>query len=374
MLASIASAREHLGHRFGEAVFLQAQRDLASETLDRKRHIAISANVLSLLVLTTPFLAAAAGVALLVAGFPSLLPMIFGGVLLAFAYALVPKRAKLDPDLLTRDGMPASFAVLDRLSEALNTEGLSRIAVLKDFNAFMLHSRGERILGIGATLWLALNRGEQLAVLAHEVAHQANGDPARSGLTAKALFTLETWLWYIEPDDSDDLIGSLVMFAPFLAVSALYRLLLRMTFLESQRAEYLADAMAARVAGPEAVISLMNKLALADEIEKQANTMHGTSAPGGIQMIERLAGAITSIPDEDRQRRLDEARQKKLSVDETHPPSVYRIAFLRLLAERETPDPLTMDPLLDAMGRELAPYFARLGDDIQTEMKIAAGM
>ena len=48
-------------------------------------------------------------------------------------------------------------------------------------------------------MWLALNQDQRLALLAHEVAHLAQHDPARRRVTANGQTTLSGWLDLVTP-------------------------------------------------------------------------------------------------------------------------------------------------------------------------------
>ncbi|NNF77556.1 MAG: M48 family metalloprotease [Rhizobiales bacterium] len=346
----------------GEAVFLNAQRDLVSGDIDRRRAASLAAKTVSVAVLATPFFSILLGIWLIALDFPNFILGVVGAIILALGAMLLPRRSRNRETTLTRSGLPKTFDLLDRIATEMGTEPATGVHIIPDLNAYMLHVRNERVMGIGAVLWHALPAEQRVAIIAHEFAHQINGDPARSGLTQKALDTLEGWLWYLEPD-TGELFTDLVMMLPYLMAAGFYRLLVRLMFIESQRAEYLADAIGARLSGAGALQEALKTISLNDRIEAELRGMHANRTAGGIKMVHRLANAVSNTPEEERKDILDQVFAKKLSVDDTHPPTAYRLAFLDLL-------PAVGDTLrvgndkMAAIDAELEPHFAKLGDEI----------
>ena len=108
------------------------------------------------------------------------------------------------------------------------------------------------------------------------------------------------------------------------------RLLLR----DKQRAEYLADAAAARVGGTAAAIALHERLLLATTFQgaiQQAAL--ADDAPGA---LDRVRTALRAVPERERERRRRLARLEQTRLEDTHPPTGMRIA---LLEERATLPP-----------------------------------
>ena len=363
----IGEYKRKLDHRLAERVFLDAQKDLLEGTLDRRRPISIVAKIVAITVIATPFLSFSFGAYLVWRDFPNAGGFIFGGLFMAVGIALVPRRARMPDGILRRGDLPDTFALLDDIAARIGTERITAVAFMPDCNAYMAQVRGERIVGIGGILWQMLGNEERGAVLAHELAHQANGDPARYGLTSRALGVLNGWLWYLEPD-APEVLTELLMYIPFLAVSGLYRLLLRLVYMESQRAEYLADAIGARAAGASGLVSSLQKLSIADtRLSKEFLGMHPNRAKGGVAMLDRLAAAITETPAEERERILSEARRKHSAIDNSHPPTDYRIAFLDLLPGPDVV-PVPTD-LLAKANLEIHPHLARIGDGILVDLQ-----
>lgn len=119
----------------------------------------------------------------------------------------------------------------------------------------------------------AMNGQELVALIGHEMAHSVNGDPARSYIVNSAVHTLfglyrtlrESGLF----PTSDNVIYY-VLSLPFRLVIvgisfvffALAHVLVHVLWQDSQRAEYWADYLGARVSGTQASISTLRKLPL----------------------------------------------------------------------------------------------------------------
>ncbi|MDX8351764.1 M48 family metallopeptidase [Cognatiyoonia sp. IB215182] len=345
----------------GEQVFLDALRDYAGGTLDAKRHGLIGAQILSVLILATPFAVALCGVALILSTLPSWGGVFFGAVLIAAGYVLLPARYRVPKDALTRDKAPILFAQMDKVSDALSAPRISHVAVTEEFNAFVTKTGGKTVLGIGGLLWEAASANEKRALVAHEIAHLVNNDPARGQVIRYALDTLARWEDLVAPDWHGNVFADIALLPFRLLIAALEQALLRMMFLQSQRAEYLADALAAKVAGSDAIASLLNTSSLASILETEWNKIHGMADVSGRAVLRRLVVCLTDMDAERRATLLAQNDQEKLSVDVTHPPNAYRRAFVDTIA----PDEVTLSPsLFDEEDPALDKALHRIGEKL----------
>src|SRR5262249_26321605 len=128
-----------------------------------------------------------------------------------------------------------------------------------------------KILVIGMPLFSILSDEERLAVLGHEVGHFVNGDPTRTIFIGTAINTLVEWYPLLLPAPNvvydRGLLEMLTrpvlnLFMRGLAgfVKLLIKALSHLSWHNTQRAEYLADNMAARVGGSDAMIAALEKL------------------------------------------------------------------------------------------------------------------
>ncbi|GGJ35883.1 M48 family metallopeptidase [Deinococcus roseus] len=237
--------------------------------------------------------------------------------LLALGWYLQSPILQRPHGVVTREQAPVLYGVLDQIARLQNTR-IDHLAVQENFNASFLRVEGwhgKAVVALGYPLMSILTPEEKVAVMAHEVAHSANGDALRSGLVGMALGTLQKWtiIWYRLNLPIEPLIwhGQLILLC-------FHR--------DSQRAEYLADDLAAAVAGSEAMVSALKKLHFAPNFHSilraaadSSNTMH---------FYRAFQQHIRHVPDSEL-RRIERAGLLEGSrVDDSHPPTVYRIQRL----------------------------------------------
>ena len=124
-------------------------------------------------------------------------------------------------------------------------------------------------------------------------------------------------------------IANVVLYA--LSRPVLWLLLLEFHLLrrDSQRAEYLADALAASVAGTDAAVSSHEKLLLHSAFHQVVKEHARPGTEGDI--FEEINSRLKAVPERERERRRRVARLEESRLDDTHPPTAHRI---RLLEER----------------------------------------
>jgi Zn-dependent protease with chaperone function len=190
-------------------------------------------------------------------------------------------------------------------------------------------------------LWAVLDDSEKLALLAHELAHLVNGDPSRGALIGGALDVLGRWYGMLRPAVSSkeqpglprlamvpvNVVLSVLSLVVWLHALALAALLWR----DQQRAEYYADALAAKICGPEAVLSLLEKLHFTRTFQSSFCAWHLNSALHQESYFAYLRSRIAQTP----VRELERIRQVELlensRLDTRHPPTAYRIHALQAL-------------------------------------------
>jgi heat shock protein HtpX len=152
-----------------------------------------------------------------------------------------------------------------------------------------------------------------------------------------ALHTLIKWYDVLHPgqiwDMSDWITGitkitaNVVMFGlaqiPRLGVYLLIHLIWR----DSQRAEYLADYLAATVSGTKAHLTLLDK----SHMHSMVDLLVQTTALKQEQpdLFAELQGKVAQIPARERERIRRVAQLQESRLDTTHPPTAYRMAFLQ---------------------------------------------
>lgn len=233
--------------------------------------------------------------------------------------------------------MVSLYALLDRIGARVGGPKTDAVALGGMVNAaFGTYGwRRRRLVIIGYPLWLILTPQERIAVLAHEMAHSSNGD-ARHGLfVGSALHSLRElrgvarFDWH-EDDGLADLFAQALLALAALPVRALIFALELLLRRSSQRAEYRADELGARVAGSRAMVSML------DALTTRSPSAEGFLEPsavvlGASDLWDELQARVAAVPDEELERRRQAAREEKARVDDTHPPTYLRMERVRQL-------------------------------------------
>lgn len=193
-----------------------------------------------------------------------------------------------------------------------------------------------RLLTIGVPLWEILTPQERIALLGHELGHYSNGDTRHGLIIGNALRSLTTWRYYVDPTPNPTLVEAfvnLVFLLPRALLQGLLMLLDRLTLRATQRAEYLADSMAARAGSTDAAAAVMNRFLVLDSAEtmlrREANAQQvsrrGTAdREPWLGLWERLSAHMASVPESEYERQRRAAALRGHSVDTTHPPTHLR--------------------------------------------------
>jgi len=225
----------------------------------------------------------------------------------------------------------------------MNTRPVDGVIIDEHFNAsFQEYGLGpwtRKLITIGLPLAESLSDKELIALLAHETAHGANGDVARRWYIHSALKTLNDWRQVLEPKEYHEArdgagYGLITAIPALLFMYGLSQIPRGISFLletllmrESQSAEYLADYLAAECSGVSPTKSLLLKFAGSHSVLDSAVQKAALSTKD-IQIFDSLAHAV-QIPSDTV---LEGIRRKELSrglsLDATHPPTVFRAAFL----------------------------------------------
>ncbi len=195
-------------------------------------------------------------------------------VLLALTLVLVavgswPRRTRgLDPAAsLTAREAPVTFALLDRVSTQVGAPRLHRLDVTSALGS-RAHRSGVRrrpVLEVGAVGWAALSDQGRVAMVAHEAVHLVRPELRCERITGRADAVLEEWRLIAggehprragDAEDARRFVTSLsaVLLAPVRVVVVLWsRSLLRLQAPVTVRGELVADGLAARAAGVDAL-------------------------------------------------------------------------------------------------------------------------
>ncbi len=365
--------RRALGERQSRRLFEEVTRH--GLTVARRRRPALSAPLLAAYVLALGvhglgLLAGVLGLALLARPWSNLFIPLAGGTLLLLCVAARPRLAREPDQVLDRARFPALHALSDRVAHALDVPPPDGLAVSADFNANYRASgwRRRRHVELGSPLLAILSPEELTAILAHELSHGANGDPLRGQFLGQAIHLLATWGTAVRPLALGDLgrgsaggpivsLLALPLEFAMLGVSELLfawaRGMLWLVMRESQRAEYLADLLAATVAGSAAMRAALEKLYLHDVVDA-AIRVHALTTPDDA-IDARIADAARAVGTEEFARYRATSRDESWRADASHPPTAMRVDFLA--AHDALTATVTMD---DAERRALAEEISRL--------------
>ncbi|MEQ8899202.1 MAG: M48 family metalloprotease [Roseovarius sp.] len=361
--------------RFADRLLEQAKREVDHPRPRVTGRLAIGW-VLSFLLLATPYVTMAGGVALIIAAYPDILPIIVGLILIGFGFTLLPPGNRNRIKTYCRSDLPELFSLLDRIADKLGTSAPDGVHIDHEVNAYMAQFRSrffrqqEWVLGIGLPLWAALTPDERIALLAHELAHRVNDDPMRHGVFARANAVLENWYDTFELDCYyyyNE--GHIAQIVAAMVIGTYQRALSRFSFFESQRAEYRADAFSMRVAGAGPVIKLLETITRTDLATRSIVDLYPYVKDRNARIFDHMGRAISDADPAIATRYLAEAAREKKRVDNSHPPTAMRIEFISALpATMEENRLLTKDIDFAAIEAELQPLRNDLGKQMMEDL------
>jgi Zn-dependent protease with chaperone function len=322
----------------------------------------------------------AAGVWLIVT-MPNVVTVILAIVALFLAYELRPRLGSFRRlrNVRYRDDAPVLFSVLDQVAAEVGAKPVHGVVADASWNASYssVGWRRRRVVTIGLPLWDALSADQKVAILGHEFAHGVNGDARHGVIVGTSLASLARLYSVLLPDPlvrarlrtsrgTDEQLGQ--------AIQALLRAMIATVFMTqqlislraSQRAEYLADAIGARVASPASMAGALDAIVTGRDtckmvVEQHANRklypVNGGSAP---DFWDELRSAIEAVPESELERRRRVSEHALPQFTDTHPPAHLRISMLRSLPPSEVSVSLSAAQQ-DKIRAELAGDYARIG-------------
>lgn len=274
---------------------------------------------------------AAAGVWLLFA--PGFVAKALGVVLLALAFALRPRLGRLDEEARTvdRQAAPQLWALVERVAAQVKAPMPHVLLIGYDLNAYTatVGWKRRRVLCLGLPLWATLEPQERVALLGHELGHFVNGDVRRGLLTSIARTTLGRVAEVFAPSGGSGIVELLTRLLGWIVsrTAALLQVLLFWTSQrDSQRAEYLADELGARVAGTDAAVRLADHLLIGTAVDtvirREARAGNGASAWRAAAATAR-ANQAANVP-----LLRQVSRYTQASLASSHPPIGMRAEML----------------------------------------------
>jgi Zn-dependent protease with chaperone function len=274
---------------------------------------------------------------------------VLAGVLMIGVALVVRPRLGKPPDenLVPRSDARTLFALVDRVAEAAGTKTADLLVVDEEYNAAwgIFGIRRTRVLHLGLPLLAALGPQERVALVAHELAHARNGDSSRGLFVGSAVRGLAQWYFVLAPHRAstpyNEPLGAPVRLAEHVANTmlwllsrpplALFYLEVMLLLQDARRAEYLADAIAAREAGSAAMVAVHEKLLLQGAFEHLVRQYAHPSTRPDDDLFSAVGPTLSAVPGRERERRRRVALLEGTSLGSTHPPTGDRI---RLLEQR----------------------------------------
>ena len=203
-------------------------------------------------------------VAVLSAGAMSVAAVIVLVCLVSVIWRWFGRYAPPDATVLDPTAAPSPYELADGVAGSLGVRPVWRIVLDARFDASIaeIGFRRRRVLFLGRPLWDMLDPSERIALLGHEFGHVVNGDALRGGCPLRKLYRR------LPARLSRPLLGLILVQERVFARAC-------------QRAEYRADQVAVRVAGPAPVLSLLEKTG-ATELEP--HRVDATHPPVGLRI------------------------------------------------------------------------------------------
>ncbi|MFC5448827.1 M48 family metallopeptidase [Paenibacillus aestuarii] len=290
--------------------------------------------------------------------FPNILFIILGISLVVLAWFTFPRLERLRQKPLPRESFPHLYKLADELSDVLHADKIHGIFIDEKYNASFSQVgwKQRKILYLGLPLLTVINKEETVALFSHEIAHGVNGDLNRNLWFGSAVRTLSWWYDITQPDRSGKssiftIIVDLLLYVLSKIIYLFLYILGHLNWRDAQRAEYLADQLAATAAGKHAVQSLLDKLHLYKTFEFTILKAMNTQREG--QLFADLAEQFTSIPAKELERIQRIARLEHARLDGTHPPTSFRINYIDALAD-EAPAYTMSDDTYASVKSELS--------------------
>jgi heat shock protein HtpX len=288
--------------------------------------------------------------------------LILSAVVVPLAILALPRFRKCDKrKILDRNRYPEVYSYVNSIAERAGLKyGPRSIIINEDFNASVGRYGIEQrvILNLGLPLLSILDPGERTALIAHEVAHLKNKDVNTSVFVANAITTYGNWsevlprrLFVLSTPVAGLLILPFIF--PFWLIGRfawlLAFVLIHALWIDGQKAEYLADHVASRIAGKHNVESSLMKTYRYPTV---LNAIQSTAvAHERIDLFDEIQRRMSRVPDREikRIKRLDE--MSKSRIDSFHPPTHYRIRVVAEHGEEALSAPVLVDEA--ALNREL---------------------
>lgn len=313
--------------------------------------------------------------------YPNLFAITLGVIVLATAVYLRPIVPEIPEHFLNREKMPVLFDVVDEINTKLGGSPIDLIVLNHEFNASMSYVglKRKRVLTLGYPLLYLLNKQELVCLIGHELAHNVNNDPTRGYFHYYAADMLLNWYFLISPDyvmSWDDInyllkLGAVPLYVLMWCISrtilGVFYIYYWMIHKESQKAEYYADFLEAKIGGKEASLSLSQKLYCGNVLEyvQQMAVLN----PGGKGIMEYLVEFVSTLPEKERTRIGLLMNSVESRIDSTHPPTKYRMEFIDRKGNTQ-PEYVLDERKFQDIRQELYQYHTEIENKLMDEYRL----
>ncbi|MBB4748345.1 M48 family metallopeptidase [Actinoplanes lobatus] len=312
------------------------------------------------------------GLYLVIWGDP-LFPKMFGLMLAGLAWVFRPRIGSFkrflseDTYLVERTDAPVLHRLIELVAAEIGAPVPDRLMIDYAGNASVavVGFRRTSVLTLGLPLLVALRPQELVALIGHELGHLKHEDSARALLIQPATTTFGRLAEMVRPPAEEDVVGAgdpaIVVYRLWQAVGGTLALLLSAAHIRigvvaadgNRRVELRADAMAARAAGSEAALSILDALTQMGMFFEhiQPWVPKGEAGPAW----RRLIHAVREREQPDGPARLQLTARTGATLLASHPPAGRRHQWLA--ARPPQPAHLVVDPATAArLDREIDRY------------------
>jgi Zn-dependent protease with chaperone function len=294
---------------------------------------------------------------------------ILGALMLSVAYAQRPRVTPLPALLYSRTELPKLFRLTDDVACAIGCEPVSAIVLTEDYNAYVFTAgkNHQQIMALGVPYFYLLSPQARVGLIAHELGHFASDDPKNGAVVTRALQVLQFWISTFRQDAQEIATGFAgiaangIMFGLGLLPVSLRNLVLQLVYDDSQKAEYIADLRASKVAGKNGVLAATDALKYNTTFRGYLNKSFHAVDEHGLTVVERFRGFVRALPvtEQDRLTRCNLIPSSQ--IDTTHPPIRYLMDYVRGLPESQIVVELTAAESME-IDDELRPHLTRVSE------------
>lgn len=372
---------EKISYKYGNSLFESIKNQDLNISVNSKTKSGRLAFFISYLVISFNIFILLTGIYLLIF-IPYYFIKFLGLLCIGLFYISKPKLLKIDKSkFVSKKDFSELYKAVNLVCKKFNTSEVEGIIIDEEFNASITEYglKKKKVLFIGLPLWSVLNDEEKLDLIGHEIAHCVNGDPSRNKIISTGINTLIKFGNSIHPES---LLGNYFIpyyggFRSFTLELSKYAILPinillvgisnllwnlsyilnNLVWIDSQKAEYLADILASSICGNKASISGMKKCSYSDifYFELQNLVLKGKKTMNNVDIFEEVNNKIKTLPDHeiDRLNRLLTKEEHKIDIK--HPPTYSRIL---LLEEKGYKDGTDIKDKIDfaKIENELNPY------------------